>query len=156
MAVFIALLATALLVGGAVAITFWDRICKWAENSFLPWVEIHLPYLYETAKAAFRSVDNAVSEIRRKIKTAWEKVRERLIGQLMEFRRELSGDWIVTVTTWVIEKIGAREVQQITTTQKVSRDEIPQEVKDAWLNRKQSTVKVNLTELRDEELSMTH
>lgn len=153
MPAFIPFLIAALFVTGAGALVFWNRIRHMAETSLLPWVEQNIPQVSELVRKAYIAVDNVVAPIRAEAKRAWSHLRQHLLQQLVEFRRDASGEWTVAVTSWLIERVKPDQPLKITTTQQISIDEVPAEARKAWLDRRQATHSVDVTELRDQELS---
>lgn len=141
-------------LGASTAIIFWHEILDWAERNLFPWVERNLPDLSETVRLAFSKIDNVNSEIRRHIKEAWRRLRDYLLKQVVELQQKSSREWVKKVTSWILEDFqgGEPQVRLVTTEQSLSRDEIPNDVREAALRRGEKTISKNVTDMRDKEL----
>ncbi|QXE33493.1 hypothetical protein KQY30_03510 [Streptomyces sp. GMY02] len=142
-------------VGAAIVVTFWDRILGWARTMFLPWVDKYLPELAEHARRAFMSIHGAVIEVRRTIREAWSALRTRLVRQLVEFTRRTNGQWFVKTTSWIIASLSPDENPQLTShevVQPLALEDVPSDVLERWMRHNESTISIDLTKVRDEEV----
>lgn len=143
-------------------IALWHKILDWAHSSLFPWLEKNLPTILGTVKDAFTWVDNKVAvPIRRLVKSAWNKLRSYLLKMVTQFERKTQSTWIKRVTSWIIAVLDSPKptVKKVETVEEVNWDELPPDVKEAWLKNNQSSRELNVTEARDQELealSMTN
>ncbi|MBD2208192.1 hypothetical protein H6G33_25470 [Calothrix sp. FACHB-1219] len=151
------LTAIGLGLGATATVTFWHQILNWGEKNLFPWFDKHLPTIAPYLKNAFLKVNNVVTNVRRAVKNAWEKIREYLLKQVVELNRKTTSTWIQRVTSWVIEASGYNNkpvVKQITTEVEVNWDDLPPDVYEAVIKRQNSSVEKNITEMRDKELAL--
>lgn len=145
-----------------VIIALWHNILDWAKSSLFPWIEKNLPTIVDAVKDAFTWVDNNVAvPIRRLVKAAWNKLRNYLLKMVTRFDRKTQSTWVKQATSWVIEVLDSPKptVKKVETVEEVNWDDLPADVKNAWLKNNQSSRELNVTEARDQELgalSMTN
>lgn len=150
--------AIGLGLAAAVTVTFWHQILDWGQKSLFPWFDKHLPTVSPYLKEAFSRVDKVATHVRRIVKEAWDKVSQYLLKQVVELSRQTtSNTWIQQVTSWVIEASGYNNepiVKQITTEAKVDLDDLPPDVREAYIKRQESSFKKDVTEIRKQELKL--
>src|SRR5262245_47585989 len=88
-------------VGSVAVAIYWTKILEWARNSLYPWVDKHLPSLSDDVRNAFVKLDHVVTPLTAIVKSAWARLRERLVDQVAEFERRADGRWIVRVISWI-------------------------------------------------------
>lgn len=149
-----AILAGILFVTVGVAIAFWPQILDWAEQSLFPWLKRNLPSMVETVRYAFYAFDKVAVAVRTVVKQAWKQLREYLLMQVIEFERISSKQWTKRVTSWVRKVIETgqaaaikHEIEEV-----VEYDQLPADVREAYLRRGEMKIQVNITELRDKEV----
>jgi hypothetical protein len=153
-----------LLVGVALIaiVTFWQKILDWVTASLTPWLNKYLPSISEKVKDAFAWIDNAVAvPIRRIVKKAWEELRNYLLKVLVQFERQMQSEWVKRITSFIIEKLdGAKPiVKKIVTEEQANWDDLPEDVRAAWLKNGSSNSELDVTGTRDrqiDELIMTN
>lgn len=150
------LLVAALGLATAVALIYWHQILQWAEESLFPWFHTHIPELEPAVREAFRQVDKVAVAVRRSVRKAWEQVREYLLKLVVVFRRRSTSVWVKEVTSWLVRGLDVNKPApvKVTTTEDVSWDDLPDEVKVEFLKRKKRELTVNVTEMRDHELEI--
>ncbi len=150
----------ALLGGTAAAVvaalTYWHKILDWAEKSLFPWITRNLPWLENQVRFAFSAVDGVAVPIRAGVKQAWNKLRDYLLKQTAELQRKSSSQWIVRITSWVVKVLESGktipaklEVKEIV----VDWDELPEDIRSAYLRRQHEHAEFNITQMRDRELA---
>lgn len=151
--VVIALIASILTVGTGVALTFWHKILDWAETSLFPFLEQRYPVILDSVKNAFVTVDKITAPTRLAIQKSWEKLREYLLKQVIHLEKTAPNQWIKRVTSWLIQILenGQEVPLKVETEEFLTQDELPDDVREAWIRRQEETVDFNITELRDQE-----
>lgn len=152
------------LVGVAFAaiVAFWHKIVEWAQASLFPWIEKNLPLIESDVKKAFAWVDNkVVVPIRRAVKKAWEMLRQYLLKTMIQFDRKTTSKWTRRVTSFLIEVLTPQTptVKKVETVEEVSWDDLPDDVRNAWMKNEQRSHAIDVTAIRDqqiEELDMTN
>jgi hypothetical protein len=144
----------------AASVVFWHQILEWGEKSVFPWFERHLPTVAPYVRKAFSRVDNVVTSVRRAIKEAWDRVSHYLLKQVVELNRKTtSNTWVQQVTSWVIDVSGYNNepvVKQITTETEVPYDSLPEDVREAFLRRQQTSFEKDVTEIRKQEMALVN
>ncbi len=148
----VALLAI-LGIGLAAAIIFWPQIIDWARESLLPWLENSMPFLSGLASIAFTIIDNVAVAIRKKVKDAWNKLRNYLLKQTIEIHKKSGSKFVRIVTSWVIKVLdsGKAVPTKVTAEEDLEWDELPDDVREAFI-RRNTAEKIDVTKLRDEEM----
>lgn len=146
-------LAAILGVGAAAAVAFWPHILTWAERSLLPWVARNMPSLEGTVRRAFVELDRASTAIRRAARKAWAVLREYLLKETIEFQRNSKSETVRLVTTWIIRKLesGQEKPVKVVTEQEVDREDLPDDVREAFLRRTPQKP-IDVIALREKEL----
>lgn len=144
------LLGGLLLVGSTVAMVFWDQIMNWVETSVFPWFRTNFPEIAPFVEDAFCTLDDLVVKTKRVVKAAWEKVRKYLLKAVTEIRKRHDGVFIRVVESWLMQS--PTEVKKVTTEEVVSREELPDDVRQAMMRAQQSEFTENVTEKRDQQL----
>jgi hypothetical protein len=134
---------------------FWHKILDWAEASLFPWVERQFPLLLDTVKNAFVFLDKFTSPTRLAIKKSWEKLREYLLKQVIQIEKDSSNQWVKKVTSWVAQILDNGQIApvRVETEEYIPYEELPQDVREAWIRRQERIAEFNVTELRDQEFT---
>jgi hypothetical protein len=145
-------------VTAAVALTFWHKILGWAEESLFPWMERNLPTVADAVRQAFIALDNVAVAVRTRVQKAWQRVRAVLLGQMAEFARRSRSEWVRRIVTWVAKVLPSGEMApaKLVVEQVVNWEDLPDGVREAFLRRKQENAEIDVMEMRDRELVMTH
>lgn len=158
---FLKLLASALLITFAVAVTFWPEIWDWTRETLVPWLNSTFPSLTNYITDAFISIDSIITPIRKrfkesyknsiypKIKEAWDKIRQVLLGVLIQFKEYVRNSWIKNMTWWVVDN---KELKKMTTEEKIHPDSLPLEIRKEWFEKNNKTLETNVATLRDKEV----
>ncbi|MBR8836180.1 MAG: hypothetical protein DSM106950_19710 [Stigonema ocellatum SAG 48.90 = DSM 106950] len=151
--------AIGLTVTATAIVSFWHQILQWGEKNLFPWLEKHRPTVAPYVRQAFSRVDNVATNVRRTIKEAWQKLSQYLLQQVVKLNRKTSNTWVQEVTSWVIEASGYNNkpvVKEIRTEQEVLWDELPEDVRKAFLQRKETSFEQDVTDTRKEEMALVH
>jgi hypothetical protein len=149
-----ALLLTAVAIGAV--ITLWHKILDWAQSSLYPWLQHNIPTIKDAMQDAFIWVDRYVAVPTRLIvKKAWQTLRNHLLRTVAQFERRTQRQWIRRVTSFVIIRIEQAKpvVKKIETEEDVDWDELPPEIKQAWMKNEVRTGELDVTQIRDQELA---
>ncbi len=143
------------LISAAAAL--WNKILNWAENSLMPWLEKNMSFIVDKVKDAFIWLDkNVMVPIRHAVKKAWETLRNFLLKTLTTFKQKTLNDWTEWVretTSWIIEKLTPETpVKKITETKDVFWDDLPPDIREAIIRKRQREYEMNVTDLRDKEV----
>lgn len=154
-----AALALAGLALAAVA-SFWIKIVNWAQDSFFPWMEKNFaPKVAKLTRDAFTVIDQyAAIPLRQMVKAAWQKLRPHLLKMAMSLEKKNSTTWIKRVVSWVIKVLEEPKVTMVETEEEVPWEDLPVEVRNAWMKNNQTNYETDVTEARDrqmETMSMT-
>ncbi|MFF5652775.1 hypothetical protein ACFY8N_30810 [Streptomyces collinus] len=154
--IFLIAATIGLTVGAAaVAVACWDRIVGWTKSTFLPWMEKYFPELADLAHRAFMSLHGVVRKLRTEIREAWTALRTRLVRQLVEFSRTVDNQWTVKTISWFVASLspdGSPQFVEQETTRPVHIEEVPPELLESWMRRREDTITFDLLELRDKEV----
>ncbi|BAZ20342.1 hypothetical protein NIES4073_12180 [Kalymmatonema gypsitolerans NIES-4073] len=152
--------AIGLALAATATVVFWHQILEWGESNIFPWFERHLPTIAPYVRKAFSRVDNVAAPLRRAIKEAWDRVSQYLLKQVVELNRKTtSNTWVQQVTSWVIDVSGYNNkpvVKQITTETEVPYDNLPEDVRKAFLRRQQTSFSQDVTEIRKQEMALVN
>lgn len=142
-------------ISAAAALALWPRIRSWCESSLLPWVDHNLPQFAPRVRGAFAALDHAATSARRAIKQAWQQLRAFLLHQVVTLERRSAFQWAYRVVSWVLKLLpgGERQPVQVVAENLCSWDELPAEVRSAWLRQGQQRHDVDATACRDQELA---
>jgi len=136
----------------------WNKVLNWSQNSLMPWLEKEMSFIADKVNDAFIWLDkNVIIPIRNAVKKAWETLRNFLLKMLTTFEQKTLNEWTEWVrktTFWVIEKLTPETlVKKVVETEKVNWDELPPDIRETIIRRRQSEYEINVTELRDKEIS---
>lgn len=152
--IWIPLTLFGLAVAATVAIAMWGRVLTWAYESLLPWVKKYLPGFEDLVKKAFTLLDKVAVKIRRAVKLAWQEIRNWLLKQVVEVHRSTDNYWIKRVTSWLIKNLDKKtEVVKHVTEEVVEWDDLPEDIRQQWIEKEKSLQKENVTEKRDQEIA---
>ncbi len=156
--IFVPVLLATLLVGGAVAITFWENILNWVNDTLNPWIKNYLPWLEPYVRNAFSVIDGVFSPVRSMIKQAWNRLRQYLLKVLVQFERNTQNEWVKKITYWAIRTLQSKEPEavRVVVEEIVDFSDLPSDVREEWLKRGNTTQDIDVTQLRDRELAMTN
>ena len=149
MTVFVIGTITALIGLGVVA--WWHRLLDFAMTHLVPVMESLDPMLGNLARQALVWVDDKMVGVRQQVKAAWSRLRERISKMVIEFKRQVDGTWVGDLIVWLLGD-SATEIRQ---TFDVKWDELPEQVRSAYVRAGSASVRVNIRKLRDEELLET-
>ena len=140
-------------LAGVAAIVFWEKIIKWAQEALFPWFREHLPTLEPYVRQAFVALNRVVGAIRRTAIEAWRKVRQFLLKQIVRFERTAANTYVRKITSYLREKLEGdlSEVIVRTTEQRVSLDDLPSDVQEAFLRGSMET-EFDITSEQDEQV----
>ena len=148
---FLQILIAVLFVGGAAAITFWNKILEWVRKSMLPWMDKNLHWLKEDIAEAFSKLDKVIAPIRR----AWQHIRKYILKILVQFAENTENEWIKRISYWVIGSHSSKEqVTRVVTEEEVEFDDLPHDVREQLI-RKGHIDDIDVTQMRDKELEMS-
>ncbi|MEM9924821.1 MAG: hypothetical protein AAF915_13880 [Cyanobacteria bacterium P01_D01_bin.50] len=128
------------------AIIFWNQLLEWVYINVVIWIEIDLnPLLMETAKIAFMALNKVRKSTYQMIQQAWNTLRQSLLEIFVEFHLSSSNIWSRNLTSVLIKVLESgqtvllkREVEE-----NVSWDDLPSDVRAAWLRSTQTSYKIN-------------
>ena len=66
------------------------------------------------------------------------ELEELTIKMAVYFEKKTQSTWMKCMTSWVMEVSGSQKVKKVEVEEEVDWDELPPEVKTAWLNNNQS------------------
>lgn len=132
--------------------TFWNQILYWADETLFPWIKEYLPQLEFYVRDAFHALDTVVISTYRNIKAPWIMLRQYLLKALVRFQSNTRNEWVKRITYWVTTKLESKQVVRVVVEQRVDLDCLPDEVRQEWLKRGNTTQDVDVTLLRDQEL----
>ena len=116
----------------------------------MPWLRERFPQLADIAEQALQSIDKVVVAVRRRVKAAWTKLRRKLLKVLVRYEERTSG-WVRVITSWCIKQLSEDKVIKRTETEDVSYDDLPDDIREAWLRGRGQTEQ-DVTAARDREL----
>lgn len=145
------------LIGVAVVavIALWGKIINWAQDSLFPWIERNLPTILSTVKDAFVWVDeNVAVPIRRVVKKAWEALRKYLLKTVIRLERRNASKWERRITSFVVEALTPQTpiVKKVETVEEVDWDDLPDDVRSAWMRSEQQSHDIDVTAIRDQQV----
>ncbi len=162
MDVFVQVLLIVLFVGAAVALIFWDQILYWADRALFPWIKENFSSELEyKVRNAFAALDKVVTPIRNNIKAleklteikeAWKMLRESLLKVLVQFEQKTPIEWVKRITYWAVRNLKSKQVVRTVGEEIVDVNSLPDDVREEWLKRGNTTQDVDVTQLRDREL----
>ena len=156
--IVIATVATLITVFAGAAFILWDKVLKWAFESLFPWIEINIPTLAPTVREAFAILDNISAPTRRTARQSWEKVRQYLLKQVLQFEKESSEIWVRRIISWLVPVLDSgepvRKVKKVTTEEDVNffSEEMLPEVRQAFIRREETMTEFNVTKIQDKRL----
>jgi hypothetical protein len=145
------------LIGVAVAavIALWHKILDWAQDSLFPWIEKNLPSILSTIKDAFEWVDNnVIVPTRRLVKGAWKSLRKTLLKMVIQLERRDASKWERRITSFVVEALTPQSpvVKKVETVEEVDWDDLPDDVRSAWMKNEQQSHDMDVTAIREQQL----
>lgn len=157
MEIVIIIITTLLPISVGAALIFWNRVLQWAFDSLFPWVDVNIPNLASIVREAFAILDNIGAPTRRSVKQSWEKVRQYLLKQTLQFQKQSSDTWVRRVTSWLIPFLHSSDsfpkVNQRIETVDVDFYDLPDDVRQAFIRREEKMTELDTTKTRDEELA---
>jgi hypothetical protein len=109
-------------------------------------------------REAFAILDNIGAPTRITVKQSWEKVRQYLLKQVLQFERQSSDTWVRRVTSWLLPVLSnnepVRKAKIVTTEKDVDfyDEEMPPEVRQAFIRRQEEMTEFDIIDLQDKEL----
>jgi hypothetical protein len=140
------------------AIAFWNELLNWVYNSMVNWIQDLDPALAKSAQVAFVSLAQVAIATLPMIKEAWKTIRQSLLEAIVEFSQSSSSSmiWLRHLTSILLKKsdsgqtvILKREVEE-----SVNWDDLPSNVREAWLGSTQKSYKVDFIDARDKEIEV--
>ena len=159
MRIVIAIITALLTISAGAAFILWNRVLQWAFDSLFPWVEVNIPTLAPIVREAFAILDNIGAPTRITVKQSWEKVRQYLLKQVLQFERQSSDTWVRKVTSWLVPILNSnepvRKAKKVTTEEDVDfYDEgMPPEVRQAFIRWEEQMTEFDIIKIQDEELA---
>ncbi|MBA2664476.1 MAG: hypothetical protein H0U74_19470 [Bradymonadaceae bacterium] len=134
----------------ASVVVFWEHIIGWAQESLFPWCDQHLPTIAPLVREAFVVLNNAVMAVRKAAVQAWRKLRPRLLKMVENFER-VAQNYLVTVTSYLREKLAEDKVEIVETRRTVMLDDLPADVQSSFL-RGEAAREYDITAEQDEQI----
>lgn len=132
-------------------VTFWTKILGFLKTHITPWIHSNFPELAAQIDLALTKIDKAMVAIRSRVKAAWEQLRQKLLKVLVSYEQSTNG-WVRNTISWCIRKLqGEEKIIKRTEVVEESYDDIPDDVRSAWIRGK-AMREENVTELRDKEI----
>ena len=149
----IVVLAAMLAIGAAAAVAMWSKILTWSKDHLRAWLQARYPALVPYLDDALVELDKVSVAMRRTAKQAWREIRAKLLKQVTRLERVSKDEWLVTVTSWLREVVpdAADQVVQRVTEERVPWDDLPDDVRVAYLRKNDAMREVNVTRLRDQQ-----
>lgn len=113
---------------GAALIAFWPQIIHWVRGSVLPWIQRNFPQWTKLFETALVAVDNAVVAVRNAAKAAWAQIKPRILSMTQEFKK-LSPTTFEGETITYLKK-EEEKAERITTTETLSYDDLPSDIRE--------------------------
>jgi hypothetical protein len=141
-----------------VAVVIWEQILAWTYSNFLNWIQKDMiPILQESVKLAFLSEAKITDKIVDAVKKAWQEVKQVLLEMIVQFEHVTSSNaWKKKSTSTIFKKFEAnrpvfvkREIEE-----DLDWDNLPPEVREAWLKDSQHNYKIDVMETREKELEV--
>ena len=139
------LAATALAV-------LWQQVLGWAEASLLPWIDEHLPLLSGPARSAFVALDRVAVAVRVAAKKAWQDLRGYLLKQVVRIRKKTGIKALVLVEEWLRPRAESETVVHRISEREVEWEDLPEDVREAFLKRTEESIEKDVTSARDTEM----
>jgi hypothetical protein len=159
MRIVIAIITALLTISAGAAFILWNRVLQWAFDSLFPWVEVNIPTVAPIVREAFAILDNIGTPTRITVKQSWEQVRQYLLKQVLQFSEISSDTWVRRVISWLLPVLSNNEpvcqAKMVITEKDVDfyDEEMPPEVRQAFIRRQEKMTEFDLTKMRDEELA---
>jgi hypothetical protein len=146
-------LLAAVVITAVVAL--WHKILDWAHSSLYPWLQKKLPTIEAAVREAFIWVDRVVVATRLIVKKAWETLRNYLLKTVAQFERRTHRQWIRRITSFVIIRLEQTQpvIKKIETEDEVDWDELPSDIRQAWMKTEAKMGELDVTQMRDQELA---
>ena len=137
-----------------VVVYLWPQLMTWTREHLLPWVDKYAPTLAPAVRLAFHDLDVVGAGWRNAVRTAWQNLRDVLIGQTATFVHTPNGDWAVQISSSVrLPPEEDHPIVTITTEQLLTWENLPDEVRaDALPNGLRGT-SVDILRARDQLLT---
>lgn len=142
-------------------LAFWRRIVNWANESLLPWVKQNLvPSLNKVITEAFVIIDKLNSPASRLIKIAWKTLRKFLAESIITFQKKILPDgkaqWVRRWSTKIYNVTNPSEPKIVVTVteKRIEFDDLPQDVREAFLRHNNDEIKLDFLDTRDKEMEM--
>jgi hypothetical protein len=153
----IALVLSALLsISSAASIALWPRILTWVDDHLRPFLQRHHPELVGLLARALIPLDGVAVEARRAAREAWRQIRSRLLKHLMTIERNIDGRWTVKTVSWLRQRTeqGTPRTVEVRTERTVPFEELPADVRAAYLRGEAHRREIDVTRTRDRELGL--
>ncbi|MBH8577068.1 hypothetical protein I8752_29620 [Nostocaceae cyanobacterium CENA369] len=139
-----------------IAIVIWHKILEWTYLNFLEWIRKNMISILESSvKLAFISMAKVNHKIVDAVKEAWQEVKQFLLKMTVQFENITSSAiWKKKSISIIFKKFEAnqpvfvkREIEE-----DLDWDNLPPEVREAWLKDSQHNYKIDVMEIREKEL----
>lgn len=140
-----------------IAIIFWNELLEWVYTSMVIWIQPDLGSLLAgSVKLAFVALTQVTVATCQIIQEAWNALRQFLIEAVVEFHQSSSSSnaWVRHLTSVLIKVLEPgkpvlvrREVEEV-----VAWDNLPSDVRSAWLGFAKKSYKVDVLDTREKEL----
>jgi hypothetical protein len=142
----------ALLLLGALTVTFWNHIFDAFTETILPFLRENLPALAPFVEDAFIKLDKVVASVRAAAREAWRKVRDYIFSAEEVYERTAPGEYTATQHVWAVTDDDAAHVHEVTSTRRVTLDDMPDEIRAKFVMAQRARADVLTT--RDQEMEM--
>ena len=98
--------------------------------------------------------NNVAVPIRQAVKKAWEMLRQHLLKTTIQFDRQTTSKWTKRITSFAIETLTPQSptIKKIETVEEVDWDDLPNDVRNAWMKNEQQSRTIDVTAIRDQQI----
>ncbi|HAA28564.1 MAG TPA: hypothetical protein DCE56_13860 [Cyanobacteria bacterium UBA8553] len=98
--------------------------------------------------------DKVAVPIRRVVKKAWEALRKYLLKTVIHLERRNASKWERRITSFVVEVLTPQTpiIKKVETVEEVDWDDLPDDVRSAWMKSEQQFHDMDVTAIRDQQL----
>lgn len=141
-----------------VVLGFWKIIVSWAQESLLPWIKENLrSEFHGLIKDALVVIDRVKSPLTQLVKRAWTTLRKFLAKSIITFEGKANNgkmQWIKHWTTEIYNVVNPAEPKKkvIETEEEISFEDLPKELREAWIKNQELTKSIDFIAVRDREM----
>jgi hypothetical protein len=149
-------LSALLSISTVASIALWPKILTWVDDHLRPYLQRNHPELVGLLARALIPLDGLAVEARRAAREAWRQIRSRLLKHLVTIERNTDGRWTVKTVSWLrqLSEQGTPQVTQVRAERVVPFDELPADVRAAYLRSETHRRKIDVTRTRDQEIGL--